>query len=132
MKQPLELFVLLSASPEEVYNAWLSSDEHSEFTDSVAEIDAKIGGKFTAWDGYIEGTTLELYPFTKIVQSWRTSDFPDDSPDSRLEVLLAPEDGKTKFTLIHSDIPEGQEEELEQGWKDFYFEPLEEYYLSRK
>jgi activator of HSP90 ATPase len=132
MSKTLTQSILLSASPEEIYRAWLSSEEHSEFTDSTAEIEDKVGGKFTAWDGYIEGVTLELYPYTKIVQSWRTTEFPAGSPDSRLEVLLVPEGEKTLLTLIHSNIPAGQEDQYEQGWKDFYFEPMEEYFLTKK
>ena len=132
MEKPLKLSVLLSASPEELYHAWLSSEEHGRFTGSKAEIVNRIGGKFTAWDGYIEGTTLELRPYTKIVQSWRSTDFPNNSPDSRLEVLLEPEGKKTKLTLIHTGFPEGQGEELKQGWEDYYFEPMKKYFLSGK
>jgi activator of HSP90 ATPase len=132
MKKSLKLSVLLSASPEEIYHAWLSSAGHSRMTGSPAKVDGKIGGKFTAWDGYIEGVTIESQPYSKIVQSWRTSDFPEKNPDSKLEVLLAPEGGKTLLTLIHSEIPEGQEEEYKQGWLDFYFEPMKKYFLAGK
>ena len=132
MEKTLNFSVLLSASPEEIYRAWMSSEEHGLFTGSKAKIDNKIGGEFTAWDGYIEGVTVELHPYSKIIQSWRTSDFPENSPDSRLEVLLAPEGGKTLLTLIHSSIPEGQEEEYKQGWLDYYFEPMKKYFISKK
>lgn len=115
-----------------LYNAWLNSGEHTRFTGAQAEIDNKTGGKFTAWDGYIEGTTLEVYPYSKIIQSWRTTDFPEGSPDSRLEILFEPEGEKTKLTLIHSNIPEGLEGEFEQGWLDYYFKPMESYYQDSK
>ncbi len=115
----MKLSVLLPASPEKLYHAWLDSEEHSRFTGSKAIIDNKIGGKFTSWDSYIEGETLELHPYNKIVQTWRTSDFPDNYPDSRLEVSLEPQGNKTVLTLIHSGIPEGQKNEYEQGWNDF-------------
>jgi activator of HSP90 ATPase len=132
MEKSLNLSVLLSASPEEIYHAWLSSEEHGLFTGGKAKIDNKIGGRFTAWDGYIEGVTVELHPYSKIIQSWRTSDFPKQSPDSKLEVLLTPESGKTMLTLIHSGIPDGQAEEYRQGWLDYYFEPMKKYFLSGK
>ena len=37
------------------------------------------------------------------------------------------EDG-TKITIIHSDIPEGQADDYKQGWQDFYFKPMKDYF----
>ena len=89
MTESFEVSATFPAPPRRVYQAWLSSDEHTAFTGGEAEVDPREGGKFTAWDGYIEGVTVELEPYRRIVQTWRTSDFPDGSGDSRLEVLLA-------------------------------------------
>lgn len=128
MSKTLNLSITLPALPERLYAAWLDSEDHSSFTGSPAVIDAQIGGKFTAWDHYIEGTTLELQPYSKIVQAWRTSEFPDNSPDSRLELIFEPDGSDTKLTLIHSDIPEGQETAYEQGWIDYYFDQMKKYF----
>ena len=49
-------------SAERIYRSWLDSDEHSAFTGSPAQIDPGVGGKFTAWEGYIYGKTLEAEP----------------------------------------------------------------------
>jgi activator of HSP90 ATPase len=66
------------------------------------------------------------------VQSWRTSDFPEESEDSRLEILLEEAEGGTKLTLIHTQIPEGQGEEYRRGWEEFYFEPLSQYFSKQE
>src|SRR5579863_5920688 len=73
------------ASCEDVYLAWLSSELHSAMTGGEAVVDPVVGGQFTAWGDYIVGTTLELEPFHRIVQSWRTSQFNDDDTDSQIE-----------------------------------------------
>ena len=78
----------------------MDSKKHGEFTGDKAKIDPKVGGKFSAWDGYILGKTLELEPFKRIVQSWRTTEFPKDAPDSKLEVLLETEG---KGARVHVD-----------------------------
>ena len=52
--------VVISASPKEVYEAYVDPKKHSEFTGSKATGKPVIGGKFTAWDGYIFGKYLEL------------------------------------------------------------------------
>ena len=130
MPENMTLSTIVPASPEKVYRAWLDSAGHAAVTGSPASIDGQVGGKFTAWDGYIEGTTLELNPFSRIVQSWRTSEFPAGSPDSRLEVLLEEAGGGTRLTLVHSNIPDGQAEEYRQGWEDFYFSPMVAYFTE--
>ncbi len=52
--------VVIPASPSEVYAAFMDAKKHSEFTKSKATGKAVVGGKFTAWDGYISGRNLEL------------------------------------------------------------------------
>ena len=118
----------LPATPEEIYNAWLSSEGHSGMTGSTAEIIPEIGGAFKAWDGYIWGKTLEMEPHRLIVLAWRTSEFPEDSPDSHVEILLEGDAEGTKITLKHTKVPEGQGDSYKQGWDDFYFTPMRKYF----
>lgn len=117
-----------NATPHEVYEAWLSTDGHSAMTGSPAEVSNEVGGEFTAWDNYIWGTNLELIPDTKIIQSWRTTEFPDGAPDSELTIELEPEDDGTKLTLTHSNVPAGQEASYETGWQEHYFDPMQDYF----
>ena len=119
---------VFSTKKEVLFHAWLSSEEHSAFTEAGAEIENVIGGKFTAWDGYIEGKTLEIEPSNRILQSWRTTAFPENSRDSTLEIIFEEEGSGTKVTLKHSNIPAGDGEEYKQGWIDFYFIPMKKYF----
>lgn len=128
MTESLQMVTVLHVDPEHLYRAWLDSDEHSHFTGSKAEIDPRVGGAFSAWDGYIQGVTLELEPFRRIVQSWRTTDFPEGCPDSRLEVLFKQVKQGTEIILIHTLIPDGQSKGYEDGWCDYYFAPMETYF----
>ena len=97
-------------------------------TGGASQIDPVVGGKFSAWDGYITGTTLELEPYRRIVQSWRTVEFPADAPDSRLEILLEENAGETRLTLKHSHVPAGQGAAYESGWMSNYFDPMKDYF----
>jgi hypothetical protein len=58
------------------------------------------------------------------VQAWRTTEFPAEAHDSRVEVLLEAIDAGTRVTIVHSNIPEGQGEKYREGWRQFYLEPL--------
>jgi uncharacterized protein YndB with AHSA1/START domain len=132
MLETIECSVVLPVGMEQLYGAWLDSAAHSAFTGSQAQIDPQIGGRFSAWDGYIEGTTLELEPYRRILQSWRTTEFPEGSADSRLEVLLEETGpGETRLTLLHREIPEGQGQGYLQGWEEFYFQPMLTYYSAQ-
>ncbi|MCL5795467.1 MAG: SRPBCC domain-containing protein [Patescibacteria group bacterium] len=119
---------ILPVSEKELYNAWLNSEAHSKFTGSIAKIEPKVGGKFTAWDEYISGKTTALEPHKKISQDWRTTEFADSDPDSKLEVIFEKVDNGTKITFHHTNIPAGQSENYLEGWRDYYFTPMKKYF----
>lgn len=127
----LKISDVIPAAPKAVYDAWLSSAGHTAMTGSAAKATSKVGGAFTAWDGYISGTNLELAPASRILQGWRTTEFPNDAPDSRLEVLLEEAKGGTKVTIIHTDIPQGQGPSYKQGWVEYYFKPMKDYFTRK-
>jgi uncharacterized protein YndB with AHSA1/START domain len=119
---------LIPATPLRVYEAWLDGREHGAFTGGKAEVEPGIGGAFTAWDGYIRGRTLELAEGQRILQSWRTTEFPIGSEDSLLELLLEEAPGGTRITLRHTGIPEGQGASYQEGWGEHYFDRMKRYF----
>lgn len=127
MKNEFTLTVTFNTRAEKIYKAWLTAQGHTLMTGSPAKVDGCVNGEFTAWDGYIWGRFLELEENKRIAQAWRTGEFAEEAEDSRVEVLLEEEKGKTKLTLKHSNIPEGQAEGYKQGWEDFYFKPMREW-----
>jgi uncharacterized protein YndB with AHSA1/START domain len=126
--EAIRLSAFFPVSPERLYRAWLDGLEHSKMTGGVATVDQRVGGRHTAWDGYIEGEILELDPTRRFVQTWRSTDFPADSAPSRLEVELVPEGVGTRVELLHSEIPEGQGTMYRSGWYDNYFTPMRSYF----
>jgi len=128
MTESITVSALFNTSAQKIYQAWLNSHEHSGFTGSEAVVSARKGGKFTAWDGYISGKNLELTPFRRIVQTWRTTDFNENDPDSLIEIHFEEKNDKTTVTINHSNIPKGQGKGYKKGWTDFYFLPMKEYF----
>jgi len=115
-----------------VYNAWLDGKQHAVFTGAPARIQPKVGGRFTAHDGYITGTTLQLKPGRLIVQAWRTTEFPAGALDSRLELRFEDAPGGARVTLIHSGLPPDQADSYKSGWREYYFIPMREYFAAPK
>src|SRR4030066_2313555 len=115
--------VVIPASPEEVYDAFIDARKHSEFTGSEATCDPTVGGEFTAWDGYISGRNLELEKGKRIVQEWTTTEWPEGYPPSKLELTFKKVKGGTEITMHHSKVPEEQTDEYKQGGKNNPWEP---------
>jgi activator of HSP90 ATPase len=123
---------IIPATPMEVYEAYIDEEKQTEFTGSKATSDPRVGGEFTAWDGYIIGKYIELKPGMKIVQEWRSSDFPEGAPPSRFDIGLREVKGGTELTMIHSGVPEEVAEDIGQGWNDYYWVPMKKYFKARK
>jgi uncharacterized protein YndB with AHSA1/START domain len=128
--ESIHVSALIPARPEAVYDAWLSSELHARMTGGGAQIEPYVGGAHRAWDDYISGKTLELDPGKRIVQSWRTLQFPADSGDSQIAVTFEDEGGHTRVKIAHTDIPEGQGASYQSGWDVHYFSPMIAWFSS--
>lgn len=128
MAEAFEISAQFPVAPVRVYSAWLHSEQHAAMIGAGADIHPEEDGRFSVWDGYITGRNLRLEPPRRIVQSWRTTEFPTESPNSRLELLLEAEGEGTKVILKHSEIPDGQGEAYRQGWIEHYFQPMARYF----
>jgi len=128
---PFDFFVsdVIPASPQEIYDAWLSSDGHEKITSGKpAQMSAQEGAALTVWNGYISGRNLKLEPPRRIVQSWRTTKFSAADSDSQIEVLLEPAPGGARITVRHSNVPDGHTSYRDGGWQRSYFDPMKEYF----
>ena len=121
----------IEASAKAIYEAWLSSEGHSQMTGGEAFVSGEVGASFSAWDGYISGKNIRLEPHTSIIQSWRTTEFAEQEADSRIEVTLNEQEGFTELTLKHTNLPT-HGEQYRKGWEDHYFIPMQAYFNQNK
>jgi len=128
MIESIKISEVFPVSAKRLFDAWLNSEEHSEFTGSKAEIRPNVGSKFSAWDGYITGKNVTLQPYGRIVQTWRASDFPKGALDSKLEILFEKANNGARVTLIHTKLPAAKIKDYEKGWIDHYFKPMKKYF----
>ena len=131
MKINFEVSATIPASPRQIYDAWLDSEQHSAMTGGGAAVSDIVGDTFTAWDGYIEGKNIKLIPGKLIVQHWRTSEFNDSDKDSRLEITFEAMKGATRVTIRHSMLP-AHGMQYQSGWVENYFDPMKEYFLKNR
>lgn len=116
--------VKFKASPEYVYSLLADSKKHEAVTGAKATISNKIGGNFSAYDGYITGVNVDLLPGKRIVQAWRGEDFPDGIFSIASFLLVLTKDGGTELTLTHRGVPKNLIPEIEKGWKEHYWDKM--------
>ena len=123
----IEQSVTFNASPHDVYEALMDSEKHSQFTGAKANISREVGGSFTAYDGALSGTILELVPDAKIVQSWRGSD-DGWAPGhySTATFLLEAIDGGTRLDFVQTGVPEQSCEQISEGWQTYYWPKMKQ------
>ena len=121
--------VKLHCTAKEVFTGWLNDKLHSEFTGGAkATTSPSEGGSFSACDGYITGTNVEIFPYKKIIQKWRTTDFTPEDEDSVIELFFTFKDEHTLITITHTNIPDGLGEQFKRNWKDQYFSYMKKYF----
>ncbi|MBI4163662.1 MAG: SRPBCC domain-containing protein [Candidatus Aenigmarchaeota archaeon] len=123
--------VTFKTSPGKVYQALMNSKLHSKFTGSKAKMSNKVGGKFSAYDGYIEGVNLELVKYKKIVQKWRGGDWPRDHYSVVTFSLKQIKSG-TKLTFTQIGVPQEHAKAISDGWHEHYWEPMKKMLETKK
>jgi hypothetical protein len=103
--EKFKVSVKLHCTAKEVFTGWLNDKIHSEFTGGAkATVSPSEGSRFTAWDGYISGTNVEIFPYKKIIQKWRTSDFAPGDEDSVIELFFTQKDDHTLVTITQVSL----------------------------
>jgi uncharacterized protein YndB with AHSA1/START domain len=131
MPDSFQLEMIVAAEPQRVFSAWMDSREHAAFTGGgEAVVEPWAGGRFIAWDGYIHGILLGVDEGRRIVQTWRTVEFPPESRDSRVVVEFDPVRGGTRVVVRHSDLPPSHVKKYEKGWTEHYLKALARYFAK--
>ncbi len=115
--------VSIAASPHAVYEALMDSKKHSEFTGGKAKTSRRVGGKFEAYDGWIDGWNVALLPDKKIVQKWRGGDWPKGHY-STVTFFLKKTPAGSLLQFTQTDVPEEHFEDISQGWIDNYWDKM--------
>ncbi len=124
--------IIVEAEPIEVYEAFADAKKHTAFTGTKATGKPKVGEKFTAGDEYITGKFLELEEGKKLVQEWITTDWAEGYGPSRIELTFRKVKGGTEISMTQTGVPPVMVQELSEGWEEFYWQPLKEYFKKPK
>ena len=130
MAKSIKQKISFKVSASTVYDALMDSKKHSAFTGAGAKISRKVGGAFSAFDGYATGKNLKLIEDKKIVQSWHASDWEKDQM-SEVTFLLSESKSGCTLTFTHKNVPAKHYSSIKQGWIDFYWKPMKKMFENR-
>ena len=126
-KTIMQKIVFKNTTPKILYNLYMNVAKHQEATGAPAQIEAKEGTSFTAYDKYIAGTNTKLVKDNLIVQSWRGADWDSNSPDSTLILNFEAKGDNVTVHLVQSNLPDEKAESIDKGWHEFYWTPWKKY-----
>lgn len=96
--------VLIRTTPKAIYDALMNEKKHSQFTGERAKVCARVGAPFSCYDDYITGITLDLKPGKRIVQAWRSQNWPDGHY-SVVTFELSKKSGGTQLHFMQVGVP---------------------------
>jgi activator of HSP90 ATPase len=122
-----------NATPSELYELFMDSAKHTAATGMPANINRKVGGKWSAFGGMICGKNLALLPNQIIVQTWRSTGWKKADPDSILVAQFEKSaSGGATICLTQVGVPEYDHKGVTHGWIKYYWDPWRKYLKGRK
>lgn len=86
-----------------------------------ATMSDKAGTEFSLWGGDIFGKNVQVVPPTLLVQQWSDGKF---AQPSNVRFELADEGDHTLLQLVQDNLPDDREQDISEGWRDYYLGPL--------
>jgi uncharacterized protein YndB with AHSA1/START domain len=101
----------------------MSSAMRSELGSAPTAIDARPGGAFVLFGGYITGRNIEIAPDSRLVQAWRSESW-DAGIYSIARFALSGSGTGTRLIFDHTGFPSDAADHLAKGWYANYWQPL--------
>ena len=131
MPKTLQHKVSFRASPDMLFDIYLSSRRHAAATGAKAAMSRRVGGRFMAHAGHLRGRNLAIVPKRLIVQSWRGPNWQKGDLDSILVLVLSRIRGGGRISMAHVNVPDAHAASINRGWEEYYWRPWKAY-LRRK
>lgn len=109
---------------KELYITFLDQNRVAAWSRAAPNLDPKVGGKFSLFNGNIDGEFLELEENAKIVQTWRLQAWPKDH---YAKLTLAFDQGLdgTNLRMVMDDVPLSQEDVVKSNFDQCKFDSTE-------
>lgn len=121
---PIQQEVTINGSPQAVYDLLLDSGKFAAMTGGrAADISREDGGACSMFAGAISARNVELVPGKRVVQAWRSNDWPA-GVYSLVKFELVEKGDKTALGFTQIGHPVDAEPMLSEGWGQMYWTPM--------
>ena len=127
MARTIQIAAFLPAAPERLFDMYLDATAHSAFTGMPATVSMAPGSAFSAFNGVITGTMLQVVPKRLIVQSWRSPHWGAADLDSTLVLTFLSDKDGARIELTQANVVDADFAGVSQGWEKYYWAPWREY-----
>lgn len=107
----------INAEPSDVYSALTNPYTIELWSGYPAIMSEEPGSEFSLWEGDITGKNIEFSKDRKVVQEWY---FGEQKEKSLVTIVIQPEREDSQVTVEHTNIPDGDFEEIAEGWREYY------------
>lgn len=120
----IELNETFKCTGQELFNALTQKEMLQVFTGGEVKMtEAKKGESFEMIGGNVQGSFVDLVPFTKIIQKWRLKSWPAGY-FANVEINIKQSKEDTRLNLKVNAVPEKEVENTKMGWQRYYFESI--------
>lgn len=116
--------VTIAATPDAVFAVLTGSAEFARMTGGrAADISREAGGPIAMFGDGIRGRNVELVPGKRVVQAWRSQEWPE-GVYSIVRFELVPAGTGTRLVFDQVGYPDSAHQMLDSGWHQMYWEPM--------
>jgi activator of HSP90 ATPase len=108
----------INAEPSDVYSALTNPYTIELWSGYPATMSEVPDSEFSLWEGDITGKNLEFIKDKKVVQEWY---FGEMSEKSIVTITIQPDRENSLVTVEHSNIPDDDFADIAEGWREYYF-----------
>lgn len=112
-------------SVDELFRALTNKEMVRAFTQSMAEMEAVKGGRFSLFNGNVTGEFTHLITNRKVEMRWRFKTWPDEHY-SIVSIELMQKDDGTELRLSQTGIPASEYERTREGWHNYYWKSIKQ------
>ncbi|MBI3984661.1 MAG: SRPBCC domain-containing protein [Candidatus Levybacteria bacterium] len=117
----IKKFYEINAPIDKVWDGLINPDSINKWGGGPSRMNDEEGFEFKLWGGDVFGKNIKVIKEKLLTQEWFGGDW--DKP-SIVTFNLKTANGKTVVELIHTDVPDKEVKDIEQGWGDYYMLPL--------
>ncbi len=111
----------IGANTEAVWQALTNPKTIEQWGGGPAKMEPTVGTEFSLWGGEIYGKNITVEAPYTLIQEWYGGTW--DKP-SIVTFSLTAKSGKTVLDLHQTVVPQDEVDDIADGWKQYYFDPI--------